>query len=649
MQPENLELVEKGQKPQDENNDGNYSPQFSNKAIRAGFIRKVFGLVFIMTLVTSLFLMVISAHLRPNVNVLLLELVICIGCTLSIIVFALQTKLELTTRVAYIFIIFACFVMFGIVFFVWPMFFTIKLLTLIIALVAALFMMIYLFYGIQLVMGGKRYEEITPEDYIFAAVEIFLTAVLRIAENEKQTDWKSMWICIFLQFVVGVQISVYYMSMWPYLSGLDKTADFDFLGWVVAACSIGCTISNPLYGYWNQKTRSVKWPVITGFLIAAVGQAWYGLLGMFDNVKWMMLLARFLTGLGVGNITALRIYAAMASTPEDRMRAISFGTGGLILGFSFGPVISAVFTPLGEAGVRIGGFVLNMYTVVAYLMVLVCIFACVIIYFFFNESYVGLVTKEEQEKEDVEVPKFDMPAALICIYLFMIVNMTATNIEVMSSPLTTVLYDWKDSDLIFYNGIALAISSGISVSFNIAQGATRLGKIDKRKQMLFGLTFFLLYQAFMFPWGFYSGPLNFLPEGVETTEAGGCYAEYLWCNHTTRVPLPIYFFCFIVFFGVAFPFVETPSPALFSEILGPRKQGTMQGLFSVGGSLAPLIASITSTVIFKYYGYRYVIVLQASFLIFAILLILLFYKRLVPLEVIKKSNTDSTIVSETQN
>ncbi|ULT91657.1 hypothetical protein L5515_009195 [Caenorhabditis briggsae] len=243
MQPENLELVEKGQQ-QEENNDGKYSLQFSNKTIRAGFIRKVFGLIFIMlciaaaativpmvhtptrdivrkhtlipvgvfiislatyfsilcckgirrkfpvnlivagifTIATSIGLMVISAHLRPNFNVLLIELVICIGCTLSIIVFVSQTKFELTTRVGYIYIIFTCFVMFGIVFFVCPMFFTIKLQTLIIALVAALFMMIYLFYGIQLMMGGKRYEEITPEEYIFAAVEIFLTVVLRFAE-----------------------------------------------------------------------------------------------------------------------------------------------------------------------------------------------------------------------------------------------------------------------------------------------------------------------------------------------------------------------------------------------------------------------------------------------------------------------------------
>ncbi|EGT47121.1 hypothetical protein CAEBREN_03800 [Caenorhabditis brenneri] len=380
--------------------------------------------------------------------------------------------------------------------------------------------------------------------------------------DENQTDWRSMWICIFLSVcsrssnlrVLHVNVAIFEWN-------------FDFLGWVVAACSIGCTISNPLYGYWNQKT------------------------------------------------------------------------------------MSAVFTPLGEEGIQFGGLVLNMYTVVSYLMVLICIFGCLIIYFFFNESYVGIVTKEEQEKDDVQVPMFDIPAALICIYLFMIVNMTATNIEVygfskkMSSPLTTVLYDWKDSDSIFYNGIALAISSAISVSFNIAQGATRIGKIDKRKQMLFGLTFFLLYQLFMYPWGFYSGPLNFLPKGMETTEAGGCYAEYLWCNETTRVPIFIYFFCFIVFFGVAFPFVETPSPALFSEILGPRKQGTMQGFFSLGGSLAPVIASITSTAIFKYSGYRYVIVLQASTLLIAIVLILIFYKRLVPLKVIKKCK-ESTVSSK---
>ncbi|CBW44369.1 Major facilitator superfamily (MFS) profile domain-containing protein [Caenorhabditis elegans] len=146
--------------------------------------------------------------------------------------------------------------------------------------------------------------------------------------DERQTDWRSMWISIFLQFVVGIQVSVYYMSMWPYLQKLDKTADVDFLGWIVASCNIGSTISNPIYGYWNQKTMSVKMPVIIGFMIAALAQTWYGLLSIFPHAKWFMLSARVLTGFGVGNIAALRIYAATASTPRDRMKAISYGTGG---------------------------------------------------------------------------------------------------------------------------------------------------------------------------------------------------------------------------------------------------------------------------------------------------------------------------------
>ncbi|CAL2046041.1 unnamed protein product [Caenorhabditis brenneri] len=221
----------------------------------------------------------------------------------------------------------------------------------------------------------------------------------------------------------------------------------------------------------------------------------------------------------------------------------------------------------------------------------------------------------------------------------MIVNIIATNIEVMSTPLTTVLYDWKDSQSILYNGIALCCCCIVSVALNIILGSTRLGKLDKRIQMLIGLGFFLLYQVFMYPWNFYSGPLDYLPDGKDTDVAGGCYQTYEWCKWTTRVPLPIYLICFIVFFGVAFPFVESPSAALYSEILGPRKQGNMQGLFSLGGSLAPVIGSLTSTALFQATGFRYVMVYQAGILVIGAVLVLAFYKRLVPLKLksIKKT------------
>uniref|UniRef100_A0A1I7UW19 MFS domain-containing protein n=1 Tax=Caenorhabditis tropicalis TaxID=1561998 RepID=A0A1I7UW19_9PELO len=456
--------------------------------------------------------------------------------------------------------------------------------------------------------------------------------------DQLETDWRSMWISIFLQFVVGVQVSVYYMSMWPYLQKLDKSADVDFLGWIIASCNIGSTISNPIYGYWNQRTMSVKMPVIVGFLIAALAQTWYALLSLFPDAKWFMLAARVITGLGVGNIAALRIYAATASTPKDRMKAISYGTGGYVLGISFGPVLSAFFTPLGENGWKLGSIHINMFTTVAFLMTIVCLVACVVVQLFFKENYVGIIDENEKDL-NVVIPKYDMYGALICIYLFMVVNIIATNIEVMSTPLTTVLYDWKDSQSILYNGIALCCSCVVSVLLNVILGSTRLGKLDKRIQLLIGIGFFLLYQVFMYPWGFYSGPLDFLPNGKDTDVAGGCYQTYEWCKWTTRVPLPIYLICFIVFFGVAFPFVESPSAALYSEILGPRKQGNMQGLFSLGGSLAPVIGSLTSTALFQATGFRYVMVYQAGILVIGAALVMVFYKRLVPLKLksIKKT------------
>uniref|UniRef100_A0A1I7X897 MFS domain-containing protein n=1 Tax=Heterorhabditis bacteriophora TaxID=37862 RepID=A0A1I7X897_HETBA len=64
------------------------------------------------------------------------------------------------------------------------------------------------------------------------------------ALDDRQSPWPSMWISIAMQFNVGVQISIYYMSMWPYLNGLDKSATLDFLGWVVASCSFGCSLAS---------------------------------------------------------------------------------------------------------------------------------------------------------------------------------------------------------------------------------------------------------------------------------------------------------------------------------------------------------------------------------------------------------------------
>ncbi|PIO73605.1 hypothetical protein TELCIR_04424 [Teladorsagia circumcincta] len=93
------------------------------------------------------------------------------------------------------------------------------------------------------------------------------------------------------------------------LSGeVDKTATVDFLGWVIAACSFGCAVANPLFGLWNQKTLSIKAPVVVGMIMMLGGQAIFGLLPLLNaNQKWVMLFARLLTGFGAGDPVQLQI------------------------------------------------------------------------------------------------------------------------------------------------------------------------------------------------------------------------------------------------------------------------------------------------------------------------------------------------------
>ncbi|KAK5969968.1 hypothetical protein GCK32_021598, partial [Trichostrongylus colubriformis] len=75
------------------------------------------------------------------------------------------------------------------------------------------------------------------------------------------------------------------------------------------------------------------------------------------------------------------------------------------------------------------------------------------------------------------------------------------------------MYDWKDSDAVLYNGIFQTASCLMSASMNFAIGYTKIGKIEKRKQIIFGLVVFLLFHLFNYPWPFYPGPLNYIPAG----------------------------------------------------------------------------------------------------------------------------------------
>lgn len=128
----------------------------------------------IFTLATGYMTMVITAH--HKVDTVLLALVICTVCCATVIIFASQTKYDLTDCMGIMFILSMCLLVFGIVAIVARIAFHVGWMYTVYALFASILFMMYLAIDVQMLMGGRKFE-LSPEDHIFAAVQIFIDIV----------------------------------------------------------------------------------------------------------------------------------------------------------------------------------------------------------------------------------------------------------------------------------------------------------------------------------------------------------------------------------------------------------------------------------------------------------------------------------------
>ncbi|KAL1403297.1 hypothetical protein pipiens_005724 [Culex pipiens pipiens] len=94
---------------------------------------------------------------------------VCLGLTL----FAFQTKWDFTVMGGMLFVAALVLMLFGLI----AIFFPGKTITLVYASLGALLFSFYLVYDTQLMMGGKHKYSISPEEYIFAALNLYLDII----------------------------------------------------------------------------------------------------------------------------------------------------------------------------------------------------------------------------------------------------------------------------------------------------------------------------------------------------------------------------------------------------------------------------------------------------------------------------------------
>jgi len=142
-------------------------------------VRRSFPANIICTAILTLSIGYMTAMIgtRQNMESVLLALIITTVCCGGIIIFSSQTKYDLTSMMGFVFIASMVIMVFGLVAIIGAVAFKVKFLYTIYAGLAALLFMVYLAIDIQMIMGGRKYE-ISPEDHIFAAIQVFMDIIM---------------------------------------------------------------------------------------------------------------------------------------------------------------------------------------------------------------------------------------------------------------------------------------------------------------------------------------------------------------------------------------------------------------------------------------------------------------------------------------
>lgn len=82
---------------------------------------------------------------------------------------------------------------------------------------------------------------------------------------------------------------------------LDKDANADFLGWVVAVYSLGQLIASPFFGWWANCRMNSLQPLVVSLGINILANVMYMYIESIpDYRRYCLLVARFFIGFGAG-------------------------------------------------------------------------------------------------------------------------------------------------------------------------------------------------------------------------------------------------------------------------------------------------------------------------------------------------------------
>ncbi|KAI1723608.1 major facilitator superfamily domain-containing protein [Ditylenchus destructor] len=409
------------------------------------------------------------------------------------------------------------------------------------------------------------------------------------SSSEKKTEWTSIYLGCGLTFMAASQFTLYFSSLYPFMKLLDSSTTVTFFGIVISSYSFSQSVASPLLGWWSNRIRRLKPSLYVCTLFMFVGNFLYFCVELFpSHHKYILLVARFICGVGDSSIGLLKAYAAAASSSADRSKAIAFVTGGMALGTIFGPAFQVMFSWIGYPGWEISpGVGISMYNAPALFACSTNLLSMVLLFWLFKESFVGVIEdKPKTEAEEASgptttLPPYDRFAAIACYCLRFTQIFVITNLETIGASLSGAMFAWTHVQVVFYGSLA---------------------------HVGMGLLSFVVYAIYI------------------VTNLGRR------CDSLKKVNPYWYYLLFIFCIGIAWPNMNVTMNTLFSRIIGPRLQGTQQGILQMSGGAARMVGPILVGFFYTHWGPRMVWILEAVVVGLMMIFWMLCYRRLVPLK-----------------
>ncbi|XP_059216197.1 major facilitator superfamily domain-containing protein 8 isoform X1 [Stomoxys calcitrans] len=469
--------------------------------------------------------------------------------------------------------------------------------------------------------------------------------------DEYRTRWRSVRVIYFTMFLMSLAFSIILTGIWPYLNKLDPSAGKEFMGLIVAANPLGQMVFSPLFGWWSNKIKSVRIPMVCSLTLFTVASAIYSSLELRpDNVKYWMLMSRFLIGVSSSNTAVCRSYLSDATRLSERTKAVSMISLAQVLGFIIGPGLQALATPLGSNDLTwFGvGIIFNMYTASGWINVIMGIGNLIMFMpSIFEERKIAareimIMQGKTSEKETWKSIKPDYISAWTLIVAFFVLVFNFVLLETLGTSLTMDQFAWSNDEALYYMGILMSVGAIVALITFVA--INPLCKVFPEHQVLIwgGFSLMVLGRVLYIPWG--DGPPKIaevynvtIPlTGNSTLDLTpddeiflGCPKTQQWCE-TTRALTLTQFIIGYAFTSIGYPIGVTLIQTIFSMVLGPRPQGVWMGLMTGSGCLSRVLGPVFVGSIYTRLGTNWTFGFTAIMMLISMLWLLCSSKRLIP-------------------